>query len=358
MKLALDRNLDIAVQRLNPQINDIAIVEPASRSISPTLTSQVFSRSQANPSTNTIAGSSVAGASIDSKLTTYNGGIAQSFPWGGGSLVGRAEQQPADLDGPTSLFNPVYNTNWSGTYTQPLMRGFKTDSTRQQIQVTKINRDISDIQLKSSITNTLSNVRNAYWDFVYAVQSVDVARQSLDAGEQARAGQPDARAGRHDGADRRGLGAIGAGDARPGRWSPPSPRSGRPSSRLKRLIVGGADDPNWAAAPRADRSTRFSAGRDRSRRAPSGGLSATARTWRSRRRTSRPTTSRCAISTIRRCRRSTCWRPTGWSGSAGRQLITEGTGVNRTVVGSAARRLWRRAGIAVPIELSRPGPFR
>ena len=42
MKLALERNLDIAVQRLNPQTFDYLDREPASRSTSPTLTSQVI----------------------------------------------------------------------------------------------------------------------------------------------------------------------------------------------------------------------------------------------------------------------------------------------------------------------------
>ena len=46
--------------------------------------------------------------------------------------------------------------------------------------MTRINRDISDVQLKSTVTNTLSNVRNAYWDYVFAVQSVDVSQQIVD----------------------------------------------------------------------------------------------------------------------------------------------------------------------------------
>ena len=50
--------------------------------------------------------------------------------------------------------------------------------------MTKINRDISDVQLQATITNTLSNVRNAYWDYVFAVQSVDVAQQSVDLADQ------------------------------------------------------------------------------------------------------------------------------------------------------------------------------
>ena len=32
--------------------------------------------------------------------------------------------------------------------------------------------------------NTIANVRNAYWDYVFAVQSVDVARQSLVLAEE------------------------------------------------------------------------------------------------------------------------------------------------------------------------------
>ena len=48
VRLALERNLDIAVQRLNPQINDIAIA--SIRSIyHPSLTSTVYSQSQTTP---------------------------------------------------------------------------------------------------------------------------------------------------------------------------------------------------------------------------------------------------------------------------------------------------------------------
>ena len=34
--------------------------------------------------------------------------------------------------------------------------------------VTEINQDISEIQLQATIINTISNVRNAYWDYVFA----------------------------------------------------------------------------------------------------------------------------------------------------------------------------------------------
>ena len=100
--------------------------------------------------------------------------------FGGGSYTVALNNNRATTESLNTLFNPAYNTNWSAAYTQPIMRGFKTDANRQGIQVTKINRDISDVQLRATITNTLSNVRNAYWDYVFAVQSVQVAQTSVD----------------------------------------------------------------------------------------------------------------------------------------------------------------------------------
>jgi len=113
-------------------------------------------------------------------LSTYNDGLAQNIPWGGGAFNVALNNNKSTTTSQNTLYNPAYNANWSGTYTQPLLRNFSIDATRRSLQVTKINRDISDVQLTSTITNTLSNVRNAYWDYVFAVQSVDVAQQSLD----------------------------------------------------------------------------------------------------------------------------------------------------------------------------------
>jgi hypothetical protein len=39
------------------------------------------------------------------------------------------------------------------------------------------NKEMSELQLEATIVNTLSDVRNAYWNLVYAVEAVEVARQ-------------------------------------------------------------------------------------------------------------------------------------------------------------------------------------
>ncbi|MGB7219723.1 MAG: TolC family protein [Vicinamibacterales bacterium] len=183
VKAALDNNLDITVQRLNPQLQDIAIA--SARSVyRPTLTSQLSQQSQTTASTSTVAGGATAGAAVVQETTVFNGNIAQSVPWFGGSIVANLNNNKVSTTSLNAQYSPLYTPNWSAQYTQPILRNLKIDGTRQTLEVTRVNRDISDVQLKQTMTNTLSNVRNAYWDYVFAVQNVEVVRQSLALSEK------------------------------------------------------------------------------------------------------------------------------------------------------------------------------
>ena len=243
VKFALDRNLDIAVQRLNPEINDIAYASIKSI-YHPALTSVVSTQSTTNPTTSTLSGSNQTGAPIVAGLTNYNGGLAQSIPWGGGNASIQLNNNKQTTTSANTLYNPTFNTNWSGTYTQPLLRNFTIDSTRRQLQVTKLSRDISDVQLRATITNTVSNVRNAYWDYVFAVQSVEVARQSLDLAERLV----------RDNQTRVEVGTMAPIDVVQAQSQAATARQNLVGAQstmrtaelvLKRLIVGGTNDPNW-----------------------------------------------------------------------------------------------------------------
>jgi outer membrane protein TolC len=245
IKLALDRNLDISVQRLNPQTFDFsfASLEAVYR---PTLSSTITQQSQTNPSTQTTQGAS-AGTGITQATTTYNGAISQGLRWGGGTLAATFNNNRQTTSSTTALFDPAYNTNWFAQYTQPLLRNFGIDNTRQQLQVTRLNQDVSEIQLQATIINTLSNVRNAYWDYVFAVQSVEVARRSVALAEQLV----------KDNQTRVEVGTMAPIDVIQAQSQAATQRQNLATAEgtrrtnelsLKRLIVGGTDDPNWSAS--------------------------------------------------------------------------------------------------------------
>ncbi|HEX4345966.1 MAG TPA: TolC family protein [Vicinamibacterales bacterium] len=177
VKMALDRNLDIAVQRLNPQINDVAVAS-ALTVFKPIISSNLSQRSSENEPTSTLT-QGANGAPVIA-TSTYNGGYSQNINFHGGLFTASLNNFRQTSTSNTATFTPEYSSTWTLNYTQPLFRNWRIDANRETIAIARVNRDISDVQLQSTITNTVSNVRNAYWDYVYAQGAVDVAQQSLD----------------------------------------------------------------------------------------------------------------------------------------------------------------------------------
>lgn len=177
--LTLEQNLDIAVERLNPQAVDLQIAQY--RNAYRPVASSTFGKADAYqlPRTQLIGGNQV-----NNQTTTYNAGIAQLVPMYGGNLSLTFDNSRVASTSNNVLFNPSFTTTATLNYTQPLLRNFQIDNTRQQILVSQINREISEESLRATVTTTLANVRSAYWDLVFARSSVDVARRALALAEK------------------------------------------------------------------------------------------------------------------------------------------------------------------------------
>ena len=245
VKLTLERNLDIAVQRLNPEISDLGVAT-ARAAFYPNLTSTVLTQGQTQASSNSTFGGT-AGQPVVNDATNWNGGLTQNLRWGGGNFNVNLNNTRTTTTSTTGLYNPVYQPLWTAQFTQPLLRNFLTDGNRQQLQISRLNRDISDVQLKATITNTVSNVRNAYWDYVFAVQSVDVAKQSLDlANKQVEDNQTRVQVGTMAPIDVVQAQAQAASALQNLVVAQANMRTSELA--LKRLIVNGTEDPNWNAS--------------------------------------------------------------------------------------------------------------
>ena len=110
--------------------------------------------------------------------------IVQPLPWKGGQY---SAQWIGGRSTSTNVFNqydPYLQSNLSLNYTQPLVRDFGIDGFRQHIAVTRANRDLSEIDLRHAIVSTERNVRNAYWQLVFARSFLEVQRQSLALAEE------------------------------------------------------------------------------------------------------------------------------------------------------------------------------
>lgn len=175
VQLALENNLGLRAQRLEPQLADESIVQIRT-SWTPVLTSTFTNANTTNP-----VGSFLSGAR--DKLTgddvRANVGASQQLPWGASYTV-RWDNARTKNNSLFSSPNPATQSTINVSFSQPLLRNFKIDSARQQLQVATLTRENTDVALRQAILLTQRSVKIAYWNLAYANASLSVARQSLD----------------------------------------------------------------------------------------------------------------------------------------------------------------------------------
>ena len=238
---ALDRNLDIAVERINPQVFDLTLAQQEAF-YRPTFGFGVDATSRTTPSATQLDGGDIT----ETDTTNFDVSLNQPVKWGGGALSVGFDNNRQETTNAFSSFNPSYRSSFVSQYSQPLLRGFRIDNNRTQIQVTQINRDISDIDLRQTITNTVADVENAYWELLYSVASVGVQQQALDLAEQLV----------RDNRARVEIGTLAPIDVVQSQAEAAARRQTLAQAQqalrtaeltLKRLIVGGTQDELWPA---------------------------------------------------------------------------------------------------------------
>ena len=180
VRMALENNLGIQAERLSPQINTLNVSQ-ARAAYAPVLFSNFLSRNSTQPPSSFITGS---GSILTNESFSQNGGLQQNVPWGGGRYTFSIDGSKVTSSAIDSRYNPQLSSNLSAQYVQPLLRGFKTDSLRQQIDTSQNNQVIADIGLREQVTLTTQAVRNAYFDLIGAVEGYKVSLQSLQLAQE------------------------------------------------------------------------------------------------------------------------------------------------------------------------------
>ena len=175
VELALDHNLGIRSERFNPQIQDMVVADARSVWL-PNLSVDVLRNNATNPASSFLAGGD---DQIIDKLFNNVFTVDQQMPWAGGRYTVGWDGSRSSTTNFFSSFDPILQSNMQLSYVQPLLRNFSIDAARQQVQVATTNREIADVGLRQAIVSTERNVRNAYWDLVFAISSLEVQRQSL-----------------------------------------------------------------------------------------------------------------------------------------------------------------------------------
>jgi len=110
--------------------------------------------------------------------TTGNFSYQQGFHSGTNLSVGFTNSRTTT----NSLFttvSPALNSGFQFKLTQHILQGFGFVPNDRLIRITKNNREISDVAFRLQIITTVDQVENLYWNLVFAYENVRVAQESL-----------------------------------------------------------------------------------------------------------------------------------------------------------------------------------
>lgn len=176
IRMALENNSDIEIERLNVQQADADLLS-ANGGFDPVIAFSQFFTRQNNPVTSSLGGSSTG--VVTNK--TYN----SSFDLRGLLKTGATYEVTAsasrfDTNNFFATLNPQTNTELNFQFRQPLFRNREIDETRRKLLVAKKRIDISDNQFRQRVLEIISQVERAYWDLVFARRSVDIVQESVE----------------------------------------------------------------------------------------------------------------------------------------------------------------------------------
>jgi outer membrane protein len=116
---------------------------------------------------------------VNTKQDVWNLGATLAVPTGG-SLQLAFNNNKVDTNSNLTTFNPIYNSSFTLSLSQPLLRNLLIDSSRQQLRIARKNREISEVQFHATVVNTVAGVKGAYYNLIYAIDNLTAARKSLD----------------------------------------------------------------------------------------------------------------------------------------------------------------------------------
>ncbi len=171
--LALENNLDLRVQLINPSIAKEGISQEEAK-FDATFTGNVNYAKTDTPTASTL---DIAGSSVDS--TSVDLGVSIPLRTGGTLSFDIADRR-MKTDSLFSVFNPSYESDFSASISQPLLRNSGNRVNTHSIRVAQYNSSITDARTKLEAIRIIANVDRAYWRLYGTRKLLEVRRKQYD----------------------------------------------------------------------------------------------------------------------------------------------------------------------------------
>ncbi len=178
VQMALEANQDILISGYEPLMSE-SDIQASKGDFDPVLTARIDRRDSSTPPSPTqliFAPPGFIPAKIDQRLTNYELSLGGKLFWG--TQYELAYTGDRD-EGTFTLDQSVYGGDVTLTLTQPVLRGFGSDSNRVRVYTARKALEISVTQLELTVLNSIGDVIKAYWDLVGAIEQLRVRQESF-----------------------------------------------------------------------------------------------------------------------------------------------------------------------------------
>jgi outer membrane protein TolC len=195
VELALENNLDIAIQRYDPWIAETNVLaakggrgyamgDLPSPLFDPLLTANVSVNDNNQPVENPfLTGSGLGLTTYTSHSTTTSIEYQQGFATGT-SITAQSYTTRQSSTSTVSVFNPSVESVIGFSFTQQLLNGFGIGVNNRSIHITKIDKQIADSAFEQQVITSVTAVADAYWELAYARDSITVGEEALKEAQQ------------------------------------------------------------------------------------------------------------------------------------------------------------------------------
>ncbi len=153
---------------------------PSTPNFDPVLQGSIGWQHQTTPQSNIFSFGTTA---LVATNRTYNFLLSQGFASGANATLSYNNFLTAQNSGRQDI-NPYTSSSLDLLVQQPLLQGFGFSLNRRQINIARNNLKVEDYVFKQQVIVTVANVIGLYWDLVSLNAAVKVARESLGVSEK------------------------------------------------------------------------------------------------------------------------------------------------------------------------------
>ncbi len=170
---AMENNLSVAIEVLNPELAELEVAR-AKEKFMPSLSLSFNKQNIREPSRTRLDAADV----LTQNSNDYSAQISQTIPTGGSFSV-NIDSSRYDMNRTGTHINPSYSSRLAFNFQQPLLKNFGLTISRREIIVAKNRLEVSGKDFQKALQDTVYSVEEAYWNLVYAVETLKVRQKSL-----------------------------------------------------------------------------------------------------------------------------------------------------------------------------------